>query len=322
MLSCAALVRKGAPVLKRKGWLPLRWPCEPRLFTSVCVRITRCGNPDRERNSRSSGYFGPMAKLVRVARIYWAVCALCALCAFTLPQKAEGQVNIEPVRKQLATTGFGARLRLSISSYQGNTHGLVAGASGLVGSRLERHLGFINASWDYAHLGGETSVQKSFAHVRHNFRVVSWLWWEEFVQSETDRFRRIQLRALVGTGPRLGLLESERIDLYYGTSYMLEYTDVNPASDRREPKLVQRWNNYLALNYRPDDRIALSSVSYYQPRLGEFSDARILNVSGAEFKITELLQSRIDTITRYESRPAERVKRTDIEFKSSLELKF
>lgn len=236
--------------------------------------------------------------------------------------RATAQVNIEPLRRQLDDSGFGARLRLSIAAYQGNTQGVITGISGLVGGRTESNLMFLAASADYAHLGGETSVKKSFVHLRHNYEFYRHLWWEEFLQSETDRFRRIGLRALAGTGPRFGLVRGEIFELYYGTSYMLEYTHVNEGTEVDEPALVQRWNNYLAIAYRPDERISISTITYYQPRFDEPSDAHLLNVTGLEFKVTNLLQTRMDATTRYESVTPERVKSTDLEFKSSLELKF
>lgn len=235
---------------------------------------------------------------------------------------AAAQVNVEPIRQQLADSGFGARLRLSLSAYQGNTQGMVAGASALLGGRGERHLGFLNASGDYAHFGGETTVHKSFVHLRHNYKLSAISWWEEFVQSETDRFRRIRWRGLIGTGPRFALLKTEALELYYGASYMLEYTAVGSSTEYGEPRGVHRFNNYAALTFRAHERINLSTITYFQPRFDEPSDVRVLNVTGVEFQVTELLRSRIDTTTRYESRTAEDVKSTDFEFKSSLELKF
>lgn len=231
-------------------------------------------------------------------------------------------MNVEPIRQQLAESGFGARLRLSLSAYQGNTQGLVAGASALLGGRSARHLGFLNASGDYAHFGSETTVHRSFVHLRHNYTLSSMLWWEEFAQSETDRFRRIRWRGLLGTGPRFGIFKTEMAELYYGAAYMLEYTAVGSSTEYEEPRRVHRFSNYAALTLRPDERISLSTITYFQPRFDEPSDFRVLNVTGVEFKVTEMLQSRIDTTTRYESRTAEDVKSTDFEFKSSLELKF
>ncbi|HVW30148.1 MAG TPA: DUF481 domain-containing protein [Polyangiaceae bacterium] len=238
-------------------------------------------------------------------------------------RSAAAQVNIESVRSQLDTSTFGARLRLSFSAYAGNTEGVIMGTSGIVGGRIGPNLGFATASADYARLGGSTSVKKSFAHLRHNYELTDFFWWEEFVQSETDRFRRIQIRALLGTGPRFALFETHKwLSLYVGLAYMLEYTSIDPTAVILEPALVHRSSSYVALTMRPDDRIVFTTVSYYQPRFDEWTDTHFLNVSSVEFKVTPLLSSRIDATTRYESVVPLGVKRADLEFKSSLELKF
>ncbi len=240
-----------------------------------------------------------------------------------LANVAAAQVNIESVRSQLDTSTFGARIRLSFAAYAGNTEGVIMGTSGIVGGRIGPNLGFATASADYARLGGTTSVKKSFAHLRHNYEFTDFFWWEEFVQSETDRFRLIQIRALLGTGPRFALFKSHQwIVLYTGVSYMLEYTSIEPGAEILEPALVHRLNQYVALTLRPDERIVLSSITYYQPRFDEWTDAHVLNVSSVELKVTPLLNSRIDATTRYESVVPEGVKRADLEFKSSLEFKF
>jgi hypothetical protein len=243
--------------------------------------------------------------------------------AVLLPRAAVAQVNVESVRSQLDTSTFGGRIRLSFSAYAGNTEGVIMGTSGIIAGRIGPSLGFATASADYARLGGTTSVKKSFAHLRHNYEFTDFFWWEEFVQSEADRFRRIEIRALLGTGPRFALFKSHKwLELYAGFSYMLEYTSIDPSAVILEPALVHRLNQYVVLTMRPDDRIVLSSITYYQPRFDEWTDAHVLNVSSVEMKVTPLLNSRIDATTRYESVVPAGVKRADLEFKSSLEFKF
>jgi hypothetical protein len=247
--------------------------------------------------------------------------ACAAACFFT--SSAFAQVNIESVRKQLDTSSFGGRIRLSVAAYAGNTEGVVFGTSGLIGGRMGQNLGFATASADYARLGGATSVKKSFFHLRHNYEFTDFFWWEEFAQSETDRFRRIQLRALFGTGPRFEVLKTKDwLDVFVGTSYMLEYTSTDPSAQITEPSVVHRLNTYFAATIRPDPRIVFTSITYYQPRFDDFIDTQFLQVTSVEFKVTKILTSRMDATTRYESVVPLGVKRADLEFKSSLEFAF
>jgi hypothetical protein len=290
-----------------------------------CTRATSaagsfCGFSDSKRRSKNRRLRSSKNPGQTVATLLAAAAWLVAAC---YARGAQAQVNVESVRKQLDEKSFGARIRLSLASYTGNTQGIILGTSGLVGVRDGPHLGFATASADYAKLGGITSVKKSFLHLRHNYELTDFMWWEEFGQLETDRFRRIQLRALVGTGPRFEIFKNkEWLDLFGGVSYMLEYTSVDASAEVTEPATVHRINTYIALTARPDERITLSTVMYYQPRFDDFHDAHLLNVSSVEFKVTELLQSRIDATSRYESKTPSGVKHADLELKSSLELKW
>lgn len=232
-------------------------------------------------------------------------------------------MNVEPLRQQLADDGFGARLAASVSSYAGNTQGVIFGASALLGGRSQRNLVYAMLSGDYASLNGVVSVAKWFAHARHNYNIRRWLAWEEFGQLESDRFRRVQLRELLGTGPRFTLLHSDAVKLYAGTSYMFEHTE----SDTDDPESpgqgsFHRWNNYVSITLAADERILLSTVGYFQPRFDEPSDHHVLSVTSAGFKVTDRLQSRIDCTVRYESVHPSEAEGADIELKSSLELVF
>jgi hypothetical protein len=105
-------------------------------------------------------------------------CAAGAFLAFTGAGPAHAQVNVEALRSQLKEATFGARVAGSLSSYAGNTQGVILGSAGLVGARLERHTGFLAVSGDYARLDQVVSVAKWFGHARHNYRLTEALWWE------------------------------------------------------------------------------------------------------------------------------------------------
>lgn len=234
---------------------------------------------------------------------------------------AFAQVNVEPLRQQVTQRRFGARISASTTTYAGNTQGVVFGGSALVGGRTERNFGYLDLSGNYSRLAGVVSVAKWFAHLRHNFQLRSNLWWEEYAQLESDRFRRVQLRELVGTGLRLCVTSSKEFELFVGTSYMVEHTKLDSAAvDSQGQGTFERWSSYVATTYRPQDRILLSSVSYVQPRIDRFSDYKVLSVSGADFAITARLHSRVDVTARYESKTPPDVQSGDLELKSSLEV--
>lgn len=248
-----------------------------------------------------------------------APCAALLLCAVA----ARAQVNVEPLRQKVRAQGVSGDIRGSISGTTGNTEGITAGGGLLVGVGGGPHLVFLNATGDYSRVNGTLLVDKAFAHLRYNYQLTDWLWAEAFTQIEEDHFRRIQDRELLGTGPRFGVLQSAPLSLFYGTAYMLERTRLNAdiAGENRST-IAHRWSNYLALAYQPDERVQLTNTTYYQPRFDDFSDYHLLSVTGLDFKVTDLLHTRIDSTVRYESRVPQGVKTTDVAVKNSIVVKF
>jgi hypothetical protein len=276
-------------------------------------RRQRMGRGLHERRAmlRSSSGLSPLISL------------LFTLCTLLLVATAQAQVNVEPLRQQVTERRFGARIDASTTSYAGNTQGVIFGGAALMGGRTERNFGYLDVSGDYSRLAGLVSVAKWFAHLRHNFQLSAGTWWEEYSQIESDRFRRVQLRELFGVGPRFALVHGEPFELFFGSSYMVEHTELDSQDqDPRGQGTFERWSNYVAVTLKPDARILLSSVTYIQPRIDRFSDYKVLSVSGLAFTISKHLQSHIDATARYESFTPSDVRPSDLELKSSLEVVF
>ncbi len=236
---------------------------------------------------------------------------------------AHAQVNVEPLRKEVAERGFSAKLSGTLSGSAGNTPGVTAGSSALVGVAGGPHLAYFAASGDYSRVNQTTLVAKSFAHLRYNYQLSHPLWAEAFTQIETDRFRRIRDRELLGAGPRFGVVQSDQVGLFYGTAAMLERTILNAdivGSDTRQT--VVRWSNYVAFRYDPDDRVQLTNTTYIQPRFDRFRDYHVLSQLALGFTIARHLGSSILATLRYESVVPDGVKRADLEIKDSLDLRF
>jgi hypothetical protein len=251
--------------------------------------------------------------------------ALSVALAVTLgsTRAARAQVNVEPLRAQVAKTGFGARVSASAASYAGNTQGVIFGSSASVGLHTNRNVEYAVLTGDYTRLNDVVSVAKWFAHARHNYRILSWFWWEEYAQIESDRFRRVTLRELVGTGPRFALFRDDTWEIFYGASYLFEHKQLDTASrNTRGEGAAHRFSNYVALTLRAEPNISFTSVTYAQPRFDDFSDVTLLSVTSAEFKITGRLRSRMDVTVRYDAVTPPDVKHADLELKSALELLF
>jgi hypothetical protein len=253
--------------------------------------------------------------------------ALGALLAAFLgaPRAAEGQVNVEGLRKSLTGSGVHGALSGSLTTYQGNTVGTELGGTALVGYREARHLGYLSTSSNYSRSGGEARVANAFAHFRYNYGLSPRVAAEAFTQVESDQFRRLRLRSLVGFGPRFTLVEGEGGALHYGVSYMYVHTTLaGSVADRPvRPADVHRLNNYAALLVVLDpERAALGNTLYFQPRFDDLRDIQLLNVLSLDVKIVGRITASLQSTLRYEAPVPKPIKRVDLVVKNLIGVTF
>jgi putative salt-induced outer membrane protein YdiY len=235
-----------------------------------------------------------------------------------------GQVNVEAVRGDADRQGFSGRVEASATGSTGNTEGIAAGASGRIQLRSGSHLGFLYSSGSYTRLNRTTSIARALTHTRYNYEIESWLWGEAFGQLEHDAFRRLTNRELLGVGPRFQLLDTEDLDLFYGTSYMAEWENLNlvDADTRESLTLSHRWSHYVTLSVSLAERLDAGSTTYVQPRFDRFSDHRVLNETFLEVGITDVVSVKVSTWMRHDSDPPEDVKSTDFTITNAFVGKF
>jgi hypothetical protein len=230
------------------------------------------------------------------------------------PCAAEAQVNVEGLRKSLTGSGVHGRLSGSLTTYHGNTMASELGGTALVGYREARNLVYLSASSNYSRSGGEARIANAFAHFRYNYVLNPRVALEAFTQVESDQFRRLRLRSLVGFGPRFTILEGKDAALYYGVSYMYVHTSLAPSvADRPvRPADVHRLNNYAALLVVLDpERAALGNTLYFQPRFDDLGDIQLLDVLSLDVSIIGRISATLQSTLRYESPVPQPIKRID-----------
>jgi putative salt-induced outer membrane protein YdiY len=236
-----------------------------------------------------------------------------ALLPVTSTASALAQVNVEAVRGDATRPGLSGRVEASVTGSTGNSEGIVAGGSGRVQLRRNDHLAFVHATGGYARLNQTTSAERALVHTRYNYELEPWLWGELFGQLEHDAFRRLTNREILGAGPRLRVLETEAVDLYYGTSYMAEWENLDLVDTDPDDSLsfAHRWNHYLTVSASLADHLEAGSTVYLQPRIDRFSDYRLLHEVFLEVGITDVVSTKVSTWMRHDSDPPDEVKRTD-----------
>jgi hypothetical protein len=241
----------------------------------------------------------------------WIFCILlCVNAAFA-------QTNIEAVRKNLGNKpGASGIVNASLVASDGNKKEVTYGASTLAGVRVDLNLLFTNAWVRIGYRNGEMHENMLFGHLRHNWQFNDWLFSDVFVQAEKDSYRKLDLRAIVGSGPRFIFNISDALSITYGTSYMYEINRANQSA-----YVFHRWNNYTTTMLRLDG-FSTDNTTYYQPAFDNFYNYRFLNTTSIGVG-SGTVGAKITFQYQYESKPpAKQIKQEDIKLFSTLQIKF
>ncbi|MBN2797940.1 MAG: DUF481 domain-containing protein [Deltaproteobacteria bacterium] len=129
---------------------------------------------------------------------------------------------------------------------------------------------------------------------------------EVFVQAEYNQFLLLDLRALVGAGPRLAVFDQEHAQGWVGVAAMAELERLDPeeiAPDEQEQRLTPRATAYLTLSAQVAEGTSLSTTSYYQPSLLGPGDYRVYNDTQLGLQVSERLTWEILVTLRHDASP-------------------
>ncbi|RMG54432.1 MAG: DUF481 domain-containing protein [Bacteroidetes bacterium] len=253
--------------------------------------------------------------------------ALCLLQVFLLPAQV---VNTEKLRVDAQEDGWAHQGTFGLSLSR-NKAGQLLG----IGLRLrsEYHAGRHRLLWvgDYARTrlqsddAGSILVKnirnEGFVHLRYNYRFQPWLTWEAFVQSQFNEIQAMRYRQLQGTGPRFRLIDRDSVHVFLGTLYMFEYeetTDGTPFMFHRDHRL----SSYLSAGFAFSPTASLNHVTYFQPRLDQWSDFRLSSESILSVALTTHIQLNVSFNLVYDTQPPLGIPRTMYNLSNALALRW
>lgn len=154
---------------------------------------------------------------------------------------------------------------------------------------------FIVAKYNYSK--SEKSIIKNnlFSHYRLIKEKNSKHSYEFFIQNESDTFKDLKNRFLVGLSKRKNNLIVNTFRITLGLGLMTEYeqyTNQNSATHA-----LRMTNNFIATKDL-NKNLFLYWINYYQPKLSNFSNYRILSILELKNEITK--QIALSTILKYD----------------------
>ena len=151
-------------------------------------------------------------------------------------------------------------------------------------------------------------ANKYLAHLRNSYTLKDRVSVEVFSQYEANEFILLEQRILLGAGPRMTVFSTESSEAHFGTAYMFEREDLNEeklAASESPLTEYHRSSSYLTLSWKASESTTFLSTTYFQTRLNDFSDYRILADLALKFGITENISFSVGFYTRHDSQPPE-----------------
>ncbi len=253
-----------------------------------------------------------------------APCSVALLLTTLSPVGANAQVNVERLRKSTESNGLLISAQGSFTGRVGNVEGTIAGGSLQIQGVQNRHWALAFVSGDYGTNAHVKTISRSFLHGRYNYRLLDWLLAEVYLQEQTDKFRRLQLRSLTGSGARFAVVQEDDVQLYLGTGYFYEHEviDVLPGASDAPTQSAHRWSNYATIVVKVQSKLSVVMTTYVQPRFDQFQDYRLLHEAIFNFEINKQASAGISATWRRDSDPPTGVKPTDVEIRNTLTFTF
>ncbi len=244
---------------------------------------------------------------------------LAGLFFLTTSLPAAGQINIEKTRVE-DPEGISLAVATTFAFRSGNVTRYDLSSSARVDHKSDKNHIFLLGNVGYGESRGTTYKNRAFAHLRFMHDASRFITTELFGQVENDTFTRLQLRVLAGIGIRIPYVKRDNIAIYQGTSFMFEHESLAPDNVGEHPAEItaNRWNNYINIRLKLNDKVAFFNTGYAQPRFDDFGDIRILLDSGLQIELSTRFSFFTSLNLRYDSRPPGTLKSLDIDMRNGL----
>jgi len=218
---------------------------------------------------------------------------MCLLFLTAMASQARAQiVNVQSVLAEKPRPGLSGSLAGSVDWRTGNQKFVFLSLSGVARLSLDKNLWIAIVSGESKQSAGESLAGNTFAHLRYRRTITDVVGAETFIQHAFDNQRRLETRGLAGAGVRLTLLKGDMFNVDLGIAYMFEYELLDNDAAQPDAGATQknhRLSSYLFFSFDVADNVQFLETVYFQPRLDEPEDLRLLSDSSLVLRLTKRL---------------------------------
>ena len=232
-------------------------------------------------------------------------------------------VNVQSVFTDDAPLGVSGGIDAAVD-WRTGSNDFLALRGALAGQwRGERGQVLALARGEYGLSQGLTTLNRVLEHLRYRHSLTERWGAESFLQHEYDGFRRLQLRALLGAGPRFRLIREEKLNLALGLALMLEHErlrqDDQPDAGARTTDL--RLSSYALAGLPVAENVELTETVYVQPRLDAPADLRVLNETALVVRPNAHFSLGLAFVLTWDRRPPASIAPLDTQLRTTLGFK-
>ncbi|GIX06028.1 MAG: hypothetical protein KatS3mg115_0431 [Candidatus Poribacteria bacterium] len=249
---------------------------------------------------------------------------LIGLLLATAPTQAQ-IVNVLPLARSLPA-GWSGSAQLSLDLRSGNTALTQFQSRGQLAhlSKSGLLLGVLRS--ELRAQGRRTQrrfANATFIHIRYRHTLALPWQWEWFAQYEFDEFRRLALRALVGSGPRFQQEMGRGSFVALGVAVMGEYERLRTGAEPDAGAVAQgvRLSSYLSVELPLSQRALMKETVFIQPRWGNWDDFRLLSELTLSAALSQRITLPVGLVLRHDSRPPSGVEPTDVAFQTAIQFR-
>ncbi|MFP3948406.1 MAG: DUF481 domain-containing protein [Longimicrobiales bacterium] len=256
-------------------------------------------------------------------RLDWALPALLALST-VLPSSGAAQVNVEPLRGEDPPEGTSGSLSSDLIVQTGNTDFVRIGVEGRLYIVEDSTTTLMVGNGGLGFLGTSRFASSGLFHYRKTYESFRWISPEWYGQVNYDRARNLRFRTVAGGGIRSPVVRGDWGHVGAGTGLMLEdeRLALPDTADHPDHTTVVRSSSYGNFRITFEGGLVITSTTYLQPRLGRFTDIRILEDLAFSSPVTERLALAVSFDLRYDSVPPDGLAALDTRLRTGLTLTY
>ncbi len=243
---------------------------------------------------------------------------------FILTLTTFAQVNIEKFRTLSDINGIGGSLKFDFSVQTGNKNVQLFGLEGRGSIKKNNNHFFLIGKGEYGWQGGKQFSNEALLHLRYVRKLYNNLSAELFTQIDYNKARLLLFRYLFGGGLRIKIYKTKNTSSHFGlaTMYENERLDLPATAVHPNRTKVIRLSTYVTFRINIKKGVNLASVVYYQPKINDFGDARVLSENSLLVDISTHLGLSVELNIRYDRKPPDNIHDLDTKTKLGFSFKF